>query len=108
MPTLLSLGHGYSARALAALLLDEGWTVLGTTRSAAAVDLWVPRLEGAVVAIGNAPTALFHLLELLDQGWPRPAAIRVAPGCRPRSWLGSSCDMTTRRLTSFTTRSSSA
>ncbi|MEM6579113.1 MAG: precorrin-8X methylmutase, partial [Pseudomonadota bacterium] len=48
---------------------------LGTTRSAAAVELWAPHLEGAVVAIGNAPTALFHLLELLDQGAPRPAVI---------------------------------
>ena len=45
------------------------------TRSAAAVELWEPHLEGAVVAIGNAPTALFHLLELLDAGLPRPAAI---------------------------------
>lgn len=52
---------------------------LGTTRSAAAVDLWQPHLEGAVVAIGNAPTALFHLLELLDQGAPRPALILGFP-----------------------------
>ncbi len=52
---------------------------LGTTRSAAAVDLWRDRLAGAVVAIGNAPTALFHLLERLDQGWPRPAAIIGVP-----------------------------
>ena len=50
-----------------------------TTRSAAAVDLWVPRLEGAVVAIGNAPTALFRLLELLADGAPRPAAIIGVP-----------------------------
>src|SRR5580700_6119106 len=48
---------------------------LGTTRSAAALDLWGERLAGAVVAIGNAPTALFHLLELLDDGAPLPAAI---------------------------------
>lgn len=48
---------------------------IGNTRSAAAVELWRPQLGGAVVAIGNAPTALFHLLELLDAGWPRPAAI---------------------------------
>lgn len=48
---------------------------LGTTRSAAAVELWQDRIEGAVVAIGNAPTALFHLLEKLDDGWPKPAAI---------------------------------
>lgn len=48
---------------------------LGTTRAAAAVDLWRDRIGGAVVAIGNAPTALFHLLERLDEGWPKPAAI---------------------------------
>ncbi len=52
---------------------------LGTTRSAAALDLWRDRLEGAVVAIGNAPTALFHLLEMLDAGAPRPAAILGMP-----------------------------
>jgi precorrin-8X/cobalt-precorrin-8 methylmutase len=51
----------------------------GTTRSAAAIDLALPRLEGAVVAIGNAPTALFRLLELLDEGAPRPAAILGLP-----------------------------
>jgi precorrin-8X/cobalt-precorrin-8 methylmutase len=51
----------------------------GTTRSAAAVDLWAPRLAGAVVAIGNAPTALFRLLELLADGAPRPAAILGFP-----------------------------
>ncbi len=51
----------------------------GTTRSAAAVDLWPPRLEGAVVAIGNAPTALFRLLEILAQGAPRPAVILGFP-----------------------------
>ena len=48
---------------------------LGTTRSAAAVELWRERLQGAVVAIGNAPTALFHLLDLVEAGGPRPAAI---------------------------------
>jgi precorrin-8X/cobalt-precorrin-8 methylmutase len=48
---------------------------LATTRSAAAVDLWRDRLEGAVVVIGNAPTALFHLLERIGEGFPRPAAI---------------------------------
>ncbi|WP_226782130.1 precorrin-8X methylmutase [Oceaniglobus trochenteri] len=48
---------------------------IGNTRSAAAVELWRDRIEGAVVAVGNAPTALFHLLELLDQGWPKPALI---------------------------------
>lgn len=51
----------------------------GTTRSAAAVSLWGERLEGAVVAIGNAPTALFHLLELVAAGGPRPAAIVGVP-----------------------------
>jgi precorrin-8X/cobalt-precorrin-8 methylmutase len=52
---------------------------IGNTRSAAAVELWRDRLEGAVVAIGNAPTALFHLLELLDAGWPKPALILGLP-----------------------------
>lgn len=52
---------------------------IGNTRSAAAVDLWAPHLEGAVVAIGNAPTALFHLLELLDAGAPKPAVILGFP-----------------------------
>ena len=52
---------------------------LGTTRSAAAVELWRPRLAGAVVLIGNAPTALFQLLELLAAGAPRPATIIAAP-----------------------------
>jgi len=51
----------------------------GTTRSAAAVSLWADHLEGAVVAIGNAPTALFHLLELIADGAPRPAAIIGIP-----------------------------
>lgn len=51
----------------------------GTTRSAAAVSLWEERLEGAVVAIGNAPTALFHLLEMLLDGAPRPAAVIGVP-----------------------------
>lgn len=51
----------------------------GTTRTAAAVSLWEPHLEGAVVAIGNAPTALFHLLEMLVDGAPRPAAIVGCP-----------------------------
>jgi precorrin-8X/cobalt-precorrin-8 methylmutase len=51
----------------------------GTTRSAAAVSLWADRMEGAVVAIGNAPTALFHLLEMLIDGAPRPAAIVGVP-----------------------------
>jgi len=56
--------------------LAERW---GTTRSAAAVSLWAEHLGNAVVAIGNAPTALFHLLELLDAGAPRPAAIVGVP-----------------------------
>lgn len=51
----------------------------GTTRTAAAVSLWEPLLEGAVVAVGNAPTALFHLLEMLVAGAPRPAAIVGCP-----------------------------
>ena len=50
-----------------------------TTRTAAAVSLWEPDLDGAVVAIGNAPTALFHLLEMLIAGAPRPAAIVGCP-----------------------------
>ena len=52
---------------------------VGNTRSAAAVELWAEHLEGAVVAIGNAPTALFHLLELLDEGAPKPAVILGFP-----------------------------
>lgn len=56
--------------------LARAW---GTTRSAAAVSLWEPWLEGAVVAIGNAPTALFHLLEMLLDGAPQPAAIVGCP-----------------------------
>ncbi|WP_028654316.1 precorrin-8X methylmutase [Nocardioides sp. J54] len=56
--------------------LAEEW---GTTRTAAAVSLWEPYLEGSVVAIGNAPTALFHLLEMLVDGAPRPAAIVGCP-----------------------------
>ena len=56
--------------------LARGWR---TTRTATAVSLWEPRLDGAVVAIGNAPTALFHLLELILDGGPRPAAIVGCP-----------------------------
>ena len=52
---------------------------LGTTRSAAALELWRPHLAGAIVAIGNAPTALFHLLDMLDRGAPSPAAIIGVP-----------------------------
>ena len=52
---------------------------LGTTRSAAALELWRPHLAGAVVAIGNAPTALFHLIEMIAKGAPRPAVIIGVP-----------------------------
>ena len=52
---------------------------LGTTRTAAALELWRDRLDGAVVAIGNAPTALFHLLEMIAAGAPRPAAVLGIP-----------------------------
>jgi precorrin-8X/cobalt-precorrin-8 methylmutase len=52
---------------------------LATTRTAAAIDLWGDKLGGAVVAIGNAPTALFRLLELIDAGAPLPAAILGIP-----------------------------
>ncbi|NJL09346.1 MAG: precorrin-8X methylmutase [Calothrix sp. SM1_7_51] len=52
---------------------------LGNTRSAVALSFWLPELEGAVVAIGNAPTALFHLLEMLDEGAPKPALILGFP-----------------------------
>jgi precorrin-8X/cobalt-precorrin-8 methylmutase len=52
---------------------------LGTTRSAAALELWRERLAGAVVAIGNAPTALFRLLDMIDAGAPKPAAILGIP-----------------------------
>jgi precorrin-8X/cobalt-precorrin-8 methylmutase len=52
---------------------------LGTTRSAAALELWRERMGGAVVAVGNAPTALFRLLEMLGEGAPRPAAVVGMP-----------------------------
>lgn len=52
---------------------------MDTTRSAAALELWRPQLAGAVVAIGNAPTSLFHLLSMLDAGAPRPALILGFP-----------------------------
>ncbi len=52
---------------------------IGNTRSAAALDLWLDKLDGAVVAIGNAPTALFRLLEMLDAGAPKPALILGFP-----------------------------
>jgi precorrin-8X/cobalt-precorrin-8 methylmutase len=52
---------------------------VGNTRSATALELWRPHLEGAIVAIGNAPTSLFRLLEMLDEGAPLPAAIIGVP-----------------------------
>jgi precorrin-8X/cobalt-precorrin-8 methylmutase len=54
-------------------------TEIGNTRSATALELWRPHLEGAVVAIGNAPTSLFRLLEMLDESGPVPAAIIGVP-----------------------------
>lgn len=68
---VVSLVADPRARALAA--------DLGSTRSAAGVDLWAEKLGGAVLAIGNAPTALFRLLELLDEGAPVPAAVLGGP-----------------------------
>ena len=52
---------------------------IDNTRSAAAVELWRDKIAGSLVVIGNAPTALFHLLELLDDGWPPPAAVIGMP-----------------------------
>ncbi|WP_019362720.1 precorrin-8X methylmutase, partial [Pseudomonas asplenii] len=52
---------------------------LGNTRSAVALELWRPHLEGSVVVIGNAPTSLFYLLEMLDAGAPKPALILGFP-----------------------------
>ena len=52
---------------------------VGNTRSAAAMELWIPHMDGAVIAIGNAPTALFRLLEMLDAGAPKPAVILGFP-----------------------------
>jgi precorrin-8X/cobalt-precorrin-8 methylmutase len=52
---------------------------LGTTRSAAALELWRDRLDGAIAAIGNAPTALFHLLDMLDETSARPACVIGMP-----------------------------
>lgn len=59
--------------------VPERARAIGNTRSAAAVELWADRLAGSVVAIGNAPTALFHLLELIDAGAPHPALILGFP-----------------------------
>jgi len=85
----MMVAHGVTRRRLPAdnevccTLTDPGVervaAELGTTRSAAALDLWGDRLAGALVAIGNAPTALFRLLELLEAGCPRPAAIIGVP-----------------------------
>lgn len=52
---------------------------IGNTRSAAAVELWRPYLSGSIVVIGNAPTALYHLLDIIEAGGPRPAAIVALP-----------------------------
>jgi precorrin-8X/cobalt-precorrin-8 methylmutase len=72
-----------AANEVVSLVADPGAadlaTRMGSTRSAAGVDLWADRLGGAVVAIGNAPTALFRLLELLDDGAPIPAAVLGGP-----------------------------
>ena len=89
-PTRTMVASGVTARPAArattrcvCLLRDERVPALarewGTTRTAAAVSLWGRTLDGAVVAIGNAPTALFHLLEMLIDGAPRPAAIIGCP-----------------------------
>ncbi|MDG4718747.1 MULTISPECIES: precorrin-8X methylmutase [Thalassospira] len=82
--------HGIISRLLPAenpvlCTLNDGDThglaaQLGTTRSAAAVEAWVDHIENAIIAIGNAPTALFHLLEAIHQGrLPKPAAIIGMP-----------------------------
>lgn len=60
-------------------LVAEWAAAIGNTRSAAALELWGDRLGGAVVAIGNAPTALYHLLDLISAGGPRPAAVLGLP-----------------------------
>ncbi|MEA3094216.1 MAG: precorrin-8X/cobalt-precorrin-8 methylmutase [Caballeronia sp.] len=59
--------------------VPERARALRNTRSAAALELWQPDLEGSVVVIGNAPTALFHLLDMLDAGAPKPALILGFP-----------------------------
>jgi len=59
--------------------VPERARALGNTRSAAALELWRPDLEDSVVVIGNAPTALFHLLDMLDAGAPKPALILGFP-----------------------------
>jgi precorrin-8X/cobalt-precorrin-8 methylmutase len=64
---------------LAAPAVEQLARELGTTRTAAAMELWRDRLRGAVVAIGNAPTALFRLIEMLSQGAPAPACVIAMP-----------------------------
>jgi len=59
--------------------IPERARAMNNTRSAAALELWRPHLEGAIVTIGNAPTALFHLLDMLDAGAPKPALILGFP-----------------------------
>lgn len=59
--------------------VPERARAMNNTRSAAALELWRPELEGAIVAIGNAPTALFHLLDMTDAGAPKPALILGFP-----------------------------
>ncbi|MBC8037815.1 MAG: precorrin-8X methylmutase, partial [Rhizobiales bacterium] len=73
--------HGIIGKTLNVVctLNDTSASAAGTTRSAAAVELWRPHLEGAFVVIGNAPTALFALLAMIDGGAPRPAAIAGFP-----------------------------
>jgi len=77
------VAHGLSRRHLETnrviCTLDAAQAKAGDTRSAAAVEMWAPYLAGAVVAIGNAPTALFRLLEILAAGAPRPAVILGFP-----------------------------
>jgi precorrin-8X/cobalt-precorrin-8 methylmutase len=77
------VAHGIIRRKLAGnpviCTLNAVTAYAGTTRSAAAVELWRDRIAGSVVAIGNAPTALFRLLELMAEGWPRPALILGFP-----------------------------
>ena len=72
--TVLVVGLGGIGAECARRFHARGAREWGTTRTATAVSLWEPYLDGAVVAIGNAPTALFHLLEMLLDGAPRPAA----------------------------------
>jgi precorrin-8X/cobalt-precorrin-8 methylmutase len=81
--TGITAGRLPAANDVHCLLTDPGVPELArrwnTTRTAAAVSLWEPLMGGAIVAIGNAPTALFHLLEMLLDGAPRPAAIVGCP-----------------------------